>query len=192
LNLKQLAIQAGASYVAVHGRTRHQASTYPVDLDGIRFARECAQGEVPIVANGDAWSYTESEMIREKTGAQGVMSARGLLANPALFAGYDRTPIHAVSNFVHLSTKYGVLPFSLFHRHLGFMLEEHFASRAERSYFMSDLVSHAGVVDWLEEKGVRLNGSDEHIWQHRVQQRASYIRTRWGEVSILKVDQGST
>jgi len=109
-------------------------------------------------------------VIREKTGAQGVMSGRGLLANPALFAGYDRTPIHAVSNFVQLSTKYGVLPFPLFHRHLGFMLEERFASRVERSYFLNDLVGYGGVVEWLEEKGVRLNGPDEHVWQRRVQQ----------------------
>jgi len=108
------------------------------------------------------------------------MSGRGLLANPGLFAGYDRTPIDAVSNFVQLSTKYGVLPFPLFHRHLGFMLEDRFASRVERSYFLSDLVSYAAVVDWLEEKGVALNGGDEQLWDRRVQ-CASYVSS-----SVLK------
>ncbi|KAF8331923.1 uncharacterized protein EI90DRAFT_901023 [Cantharellus anzutake] len=175
--LVKTAIQAGASFITVHGRTRHQPSTHTVDLDGIRFARECAREEVPVIANGDAWSHTESEAIRRKTGVRGVMSGRGLLANPALFAGYDRTPIHAVTNFVHLSTKYGVLPFPLFHRHLGFMLEERFASRAERSYFLSDLVSYAGVIDWLEEKGVMLDScSDDHLWsQERIVDPASKV-----------------
>lgn len=69
-------------------------------------------------ADGDVWSYGEAKMIRETTGVQGVMSARGLLANPvrlfmlipkclphtdqfinrqALFAGYDAAPDHAIS-----------------------------------------------------------------------------------------------
>lgn len=66
----------------MHGRTRHQASTAPVSLDAISFAVESAKKEVPIVANGDAWSLVDSEEIRRKTGVQGVMSARGLLSNP--------------------------------------------------------------------------------------------------------------
>ena len=30
--------------------------------------------------------------VREKTGVQGVMPARGLLENPAMYAGYNITP----------------------------------------------------------------------------------------------------
>ncbi|KAG9035702.1 hypothetical protein FRB95_010767 [Tulasnella sp. JGI-2019a] len=94
--LIQTAIHAGASHISVHGRTRHQPSTAPVSLDSISFAVESTKGAVPIVANGDAWSFVESEDIRKTTGVQGVMSARGLLANPAMFAGYDRAPIEAI------------------------------------------------------------------------------------------------
>lgn len=35
--------------------------------------------------DGDVWSYEEAETIRRSTGTQGVMSARGLLANPVSF-----------------------------------------------------------------------------------------------------------
>jgi tRNA-dihydrouridine synthase len=35
-----------------------------------------------VYVDGDAWSAGESAAIRKKTGVQGVMSARGLLANP--------------------------------------------------------------------------------------------------------------
>ncbi|KAF8734058.1 Dihydrouridine synthase (Dus), partial [Rhizoctonia solani] len=77
-----LAVHAGASYITVHGRTRQQASTVPVNLPAISFARECVKGDLPVVANGDAWSNVENEIIRRETGCESVMSARGLLANP--------------------------------------------------------------------------------------------------------------
>lgn len=38
-----------------------------------------------MVANGDAWGSEEVAVIRKETKAQGVMSARGLLANPVSF-----------------------------------------------------------------------------------------------------------
>lgn len=77
--LVQTAIHAGVSHVTIHGRTRHQASSEPVNLDGIKFAVECAKGEVPCVGNGDIWTMEECVKMRE-TGVRGVMGARGLLA----------------------------------------------------------------------------------------------------------------
>ncbi|KZT52133.1 FMN-linked oxidoreductase [Calocera cornea HHB12733] len=154
--LVQTAIHAGASHITVHGRNRHQASTQPVNLPGISFAVEAAKGEVPVVANGDAWSLPEVVKIRNETGAQGVMSARGLLANPALFSGYTSTPPSAIAQFVDISLNYGGLPFALFHRHVAYMLEDRF-ERAEKTYF-NVLTSHAGVLDFLERRGLELGG----------------------------------
>lgn len=59
-----------------------QASTQPVDLPAIAFANSLVNGRVPTVANGDAWTYEDVQNIRAQTGVQGVMAARGLLANP--------------------------------------------------------------------------------------------------------------
>ena len=84
------------SYIGVHGRTRHQRDTEPVNLPGTRFAVEEAKGEVPVIANGDCFTYEDSLKTRKETGANAVMSARGLLENPALFAGYDTTPYEAI------------------------------------------------------------------------------------------------
>ncbi|KAG8952099.1 hypothetical protein FRC04_005099 [Tulasnella sp. 424] len=151
--LIQTAIQAGVSHIGVHGRTRQQPSTAPVSLPSIAFSVEAAKGQVPIVANGDAWSMPEIENIRKTTGVQGVMSARGLLANPGLFAGHERTPLEAVKTFVHLSTDYG-LQYGLFHRHLMFMLESQF-SKSER-YIVNQLQSLASVVDYFEGRGLSL------------------------------------
>lgn len=72
-------LAAGVSHITIHGRTRHQASTEPVNLDAIKFAVECAKGEVPTVANGDLWDLSDAEKMRA-TGVNGVMGARGLLA----------------------------------------------------------------------------------------------------------------
>jgi len=152
--LVQTAIHAGVSHITVHGRNRHQASTQPVNLPGIGFAVESAKGEIPVVANGDAWGMKEVIEIREKTAAQGVMSARGLLANPALFSGYEATPPEAMTRFIDMAMNYGGLPFALFHRHLAYMLEDRFG-RAEKAYF-NTLTSHAGVLDFLESRGLDL------------------------------------
>jgi hypothetical protein len=32
----------------------------------------------------------------------GVMAARGILQNPAMFAGYDNTPLDCVKNWVYI------------------------------------------------------------------------------------------
>ncbi|TKA54873.1 hypothetical protein B0A53_02682 [Rhodotorula sp. CCFEE 5036] len=146
------AVAAGADFISVHGRTRHQSSeAHPVDPEAIAFAASCAKGVVPIVANGDVFTREEGENLRRQTGVQGVMSARGLLANPALFSGYAQTPPEALQHFVRLSTAYGLI-FPLFHRHVSYMLENHFATRRDRIYFNS-LASYAGVLDWLDDQG---------------------------------------
>ena len=72
--------------ISVHGRTRHQTSAgTPVSLKDIRFANEIAAGAVPVVANGDVFSLADAQKTREVCKVNGVMSARGLLANPVLF-----------------------------------------------------------------------------------------------------------
>lgn len=75
-----LAIHAGASHLTIHGRTRKQASTHPVDLEAIKFAVDAAKGEVPCVGNGDIWDLKDAVDMRKTTGVRGVMAARGLLA----------------------------------------------------------------------------------------------------------------
>lgn len=80
--LVQTAIHAGASYIGVHGRTRHQKDTEPANWDGIKFAREEAKGEVPVIGNGDIFTLQDSIRMKEETGVNAAMSARGLLENP--------------------------------------------------------------------------------------------------------------
>lgn len=74
------AIAMGVSHITIHGRTRHQASTEPVSLTGIKMAVDMVRGRVPTVANGDLWEADDARRMVAETGVNGTMAARGLLA----------------------------------------------------------------------------------------------------------------
>lgn len=77
----------------------------------------------------------------------GVMAARGLLANPAMFSGYEETPLECIWDWVDISLEQGT-PFTCFHHHLIYMLER-VSSQPERKVFNS-LSSTAAVIDYLQ------------------------------------------
>ncbi|KAJ3028656.1 tRNA-dihydrouridine(20a/20b) synthase [NAD(P)+]-like protein [Rhizophlyctis rosea] len=136
----------GVDWITVHGRTRRMKNTEPVDLDAIKLVKETAT--VPIFANGSIFSLSDADRTVQYTGVDGVMAARGLLENPALFAGHTSTPMECVEKYVRLGIEYGSTSF-IFHHHLMFMLESSM-SRAEKKRF-NCLTSIPGIVDFLEE-----------------------------------------
>ncbi|CAM0136788.1 unnamed protein product [Umbelopsis sp. WA50703] len=135
----------GVDYITVHGRTKTMKNTEPANYDAIRFVKESAS--VPIVANGSVFSTADANEIYAKTNVDGVMSARGLLRNPALFAGYDYTPWECIERYIHLAVGYGTNHF-IFHHHLMFMFED-VMSNSERKTF-NTLASIPAILDHLE------------------------------------------
>lgn len=81
---------AGASAVTVHGRTREQFYSGHADWEYIAKVKQAVT--IPVIANGDVCSKEDYEKIKEVTGADGVMIARGALGNPQLFAKITGTP----------------------------------------------------------------------------------------------------
>ncbi|CAG8502284.1 5745_t:CDS:2 [Paraglomus occultum] len=136
----------GLDFIAVHGRTRRQRSSEPVNLDAIKLVKETVS--IPVIANGDVFSVEDAQRIQSYTGVDGVMSARGILENPALFSGHKRTPWACVEKFVRLSLDYGN-NFFIFHHHLIYMLEK-VMSNAESKAF-NTLTNTPAVLDYLEE-----------------------------------------
>ena len=59
---------------------------------------------VPVVANGDIFNLSDVTMVHRVTGVDGVMCARGLLHNPALFAGHTQTPLKCIEEWVSWTT----------------------------------------------------------------------------------------
>lgn len=78
----------------------------------------------------------------------GVMAARGLLTNPAMFTGYEDTPLECIWDWVDISIEQGT-PFTCFHHHLIYMLER-VSSQPERKVFNS-LSSTSAVIDYLQD-----------------------------------------
>ena len=79
----QMAEQAGADGITVHGRTR--AQFYEGKADWKAIARVKKAVSIPVNANGDIFSPEDAKAIWEETGADGIMVARGALGNPFLF-----------------------------------------------------------------------------------------------------------
>lgn len=135
----------GVSFITVHGRTKEQR-TQPVDLNAIKTIKESIS--VPVVANGDILSVEDTERVHEETRVDGVMAARGILANPAMYAGYSETPVECIKDWLDLSLSLGT-SFNCFHHHLIYMLE-HLLPRAERNVFNS-LASTSAVLEFLSQ-----------------------------------------
>lgn len=143
VDLCQKVEAAGVSWITVHGRTadeRHQSVHY----DAIKTIKDNLS--IPVIANGDIKSMQDVEAIYELTGVDGVMAARGLLTNPAMFAGYEETPLQCVWDWVDIAVEHGT-PFTCFHHHLIYMLER-ITSQPERRVF-NNLSSTSAVIDFL-------------------------------------------
>ena len=137
---------AGAEFITVHGRTKEQRAE-PVNLQAVRDIKNSVA--IPVLANGDVKSLQDAQITRDETGCDGVMSARGMLENPAMFAGYDFTPKACVQDWVRISLETGT-HFTCFHHHLMYMCGPSM-SRADRRCFNA-LSSTSAVLDFLQER----------------------------------------
>ena len=84
--------EAGASAVAVHGRTREQYYSGKADWDLIRQVKEAVS--IPVIGNGDVVSGESAIAMMQQTGCDGVMIGRGAQGNPWIFSElveYEKT-----------------------------------------------------------------------------------------------------
>ncbi|CAN8063990.1 unnamed protein product [Agarophyton chilense] len=98
---------AGASLIAVHGRTRAQKGREcpPADWDKIRAIVKAVN--VPVIANGNVRTLQDADRAIAYTGAQAVMSAYALLDYPAVFSNHI-TPsrMQLALEYIDLAEKY--------------------------------------------------------------------------------------
>ena len=73
---------SGASYIAIHGRTRAQGYAGVADWNIIKEVKNSVK--IPVIGNGDITTVYDAKRMIDETGVDGVMVGRGALGNPWL------------------------------------------------------------------------------------------------------------
>lgn len=82
VEVARLVERAGASAIAVHGRTRSQIYEGKADWSMIKKVKEAVT--IPVIGNGDIRSVEDAWAMIEQTGCDAVMIGRAALGNPWL------------------------------------------------------------------------------------------------------------
>jgi nifR3 family TIM-barrel protein len=83
LEVARGAVEAGASAVTLHARTKTQG--YAGNADWTAIKRLVDALEVPVFGSGDVFDARAAARMLEETGCAGVMIARGAMGNPFIF-----------------------------------------------------------------------------------------------------------
>jgi tRNA-dihydrouridine synthase C len=78
----EMAAEGGADWLTIHARTRLQGYAPPVFWEPIGKVRSSLG--IPVVANGDIWTFEDFRRCQDVTACNHFMIGRGALANPLL------------------------------------------------------------------------------------------------------------
>jgi nifR3 family TIM-barrel protein len=160
--LARLLESAGASMLAIHGRTREQRYTGTVDLEVIAATRRAVT--IPVVGNGDVVSVETARRMLEATGVAGVMVGRGAVGSPWLFAELraelkgDRQFQESASRHGQAMREYVRLAFEDHGPRAAFLVRKHLvafsrgspaSARLRRG--LARLATQEDVVAWIAE-----------------------------------------
>ena len=85
----KMAEDSGAKAITIHGRVREDYYSGEPNFSAIERAK--AAVSIPVIANGGIFTEKDAADMMDKTGADGVMLARGGIANPFLFSSLTGT-----------------------------------------------------------------------------------------------------
>ncbi|MFC1560075.1 tRNA dihydrouridine synthase DusB [Candidatus Margulisiibacteriota bacterium] len=78
----------GASAIFIHGRTKSQEYTGPVDMDAIRAVKSAVM--IPVFGSGNIFTPEQAIEMMDTTGCDGILVARGSFGNPWIFRNIER------------------------------------------------------------------------------------------------------
>lgn len=87
VEIAKLIEKAGASAIAIHGRTRAQLYSGKADWNIIKQVKEAVN--IPVIGNGDVKNFHDALQMIEETGVDAVMVARASLGRPWIFREID-------------------------------------------------------------------------------------------------------
>lgn len=82
---------SGVDLISVHGRSAAQLYSGKADWNVIKQVKEAVN--IPVVGNGDVFKYSDAIKMKEQTGCDDVLVARGAMGNPFIFAKKDNVSI---------------------------------------------------------------------------------------------------
>ena len=127
LEVADACIDAGASMLTLHARTRGQMYSGKADWDKIRILKDHVRGQnAAVFASGDIFCGADALEVMARTGCDGVMFARGAIGNPFIFR---QTELAAKG--IDWSADAGVRISTLI-RHLDYMIEDSGEAKAVR------------------------------------------------------------
>ncbi|XP_049284445.1 tRNA-dihydrouridine(20a/20b) synthase [NAD(P)+]-like isoform X1 [Anopheles funestus] len=113
---------AGITFITVHGRTAAEMTKVPVHREALLEIKQSLA--IPMVANGDIFTLDDAEQMYTQTNCDGVMTARGILNNPALFSGHKSTPVECVKRWLNICQQADTdITYQCMHHHFSFMTE---------------------------------------------------------------------
>lgn len=80
----------GADMITVHGRVKTAIYSGEPNYNEIEKAKRAVK--IPVIANGGIFTKQDADKMIERTGADGVMVARGAMNNPSIFSEILQTP----------------------------------------------------------------------------------------------------
>ena len=75
---------SGASLITIHGRVR--TAIYSGEVNFLEIEKAKTAVKIPVIANGGVFCEEDANILMERTGADGVMVARGAMNNPLIFS----------------------------------------------------------------------------------------------------------
>jgi tRNA-dihydrouridine synthase B len=79
--ITQIAEQAGAKAICIHGRTRKQGYKGPANWDYIKECKQAAK-TIKVIGNGDVVDGSSAQKMFEHTGCDAILVARGTMGQP--------------------------------------------------------------------------------------------------------------
>jgi tRNA-dihydrouridine synthase 4 len=149
---------AGVDFITIHGRMRSTPSSQPVNLEAIKLLTE--HTTVPTLSNGDVFTLADAKEHVKATGVDGIMSARGILENPAVFSASHSTASGCTWDVVETFMNNVIraqIPFKLVVHHLSEMCGSDHSQRGKTLLTKEErgrLMEYTGlgeVIDFLDE-----------------------------------------
>ncbi|XP_045764781.1 tRNA-dihydrouridine(20a/20b) synthase [NAD(P)+]-like isoform X1 [Maniola jurtina] len=125
--------KCGIDFMTVHGRTPLQKSGEAIDVETLK--EICDKVTVPVIANGGIKTLDDADQLQETLKCGGIMAASGILNNPALFSGHNKTPLSCIKQWIDLKNKSeDKITFQCYHHHLVFMLEKILSKKQKQEF----------------------------------------------------------